>query len=319
MPAAARGAHFTQFPLAAAVPPAVESGACSPPQHRTAPLRSWRCIDPAPVSSCRMLGSGGSARILEQAGFAAIATTSAGIAFSRGAADGTMDRSEMLDCIARIVSAVACPVSADLESGYGTTADDVAATVAAAVKLGVVGGNLEDVIRPGELLPVEAACERLQAARTAAPAGSFVLNARTDAYMIRHPDAFAETVRRAERYLAAGADCIFVPGVAAAEEIGRLTAAIGAPVNVVSGLVAPVLDAATLRSLGVARISVGGTQWASHRLDKGRDGRDLLEFVATEPSHWWPSRPASSSPTCRSRSGWSGWRRRRCWASRRCR
>ncbi len=63
-----------------------------------------------------------------------------------------------------------------------------------------------------------------------------MLNARTDAYMIRHPDAFAETVRRAERYLAAGADCIFVPGVAAAEEIGRLTAAIGAPVNVVSGL-----------------------------------------------------------------------------------
>jgi 2-methylisocitrate lyase-like PEP mutase family enzyme len=79
---------------------------------------------------------GGSARILEQAGFAAIATTSAGIAFSRGVADGTMDRSEMLDCIARIVSAVACPVSADLESGYGTTAADVAATVAAAVKLG---------------------------------------------------------------------------------------------------------------------------------------------------------------------------------------
>jgi len=134
--------------------------------------------------------------MLEQAGFAAIATTSAGIAFSRGAADGTMDRSEMLDCIARIVSAVACPVSADLESGYGTTADDVAATVAAAVKLGVVGGNLEDVTRPGELLPVEAACERLEAARTAAPAGSFVLNARTDAYMIRHPDPFAETVGR---------------------------------------------------------------------------------------------------------------------------
>ena len=202
---------------------------------------------------------GGSARILEQAGFAAIATTSAGIAFSRGVADGTLEVPEMLDCIARIVSAVACPVSADLESGYGATADHVAATVAAAVELGVVGGNLEDVTQPGELLPVEAACERLEAARTAAPAGSFVLNARTDAYMIRHPDAFAETVRRAESYLAAGADCIFVPGVTAAEEIGRLTAAIGAPVNVVAGLVEPVLDAATLRSLGVARISVGGT------------------------------------------------------------
>jgi hypothetical protein len=86
-----------------------------------------------------------------------------------------------------------------------------------------------------------------------------VLNARTDAYLIRRPDAFAETVRRAERYLAAGADCIFVPGVSDADEIGRLTAEIGAPVNVVAGLVEPVLDAATLRSLGVARISVGGT------------------------------------------------------------
>lgn len=202
---------------------------------------------------------GGSARILEQAGFAAIATTSAGIAFSRGAADGTLDGSEMLDCLARIVSAVACPVSADLESGYGATATQVAATVAAAVALGVVGGNLEDVVQPGELLPVEAACERLEAARSAAPTGSFVLNARTDPYMIGLPNAFAETVRRAERYLAVGADCIFVPGIRDAEEIGRLTAAIGAPVNIVAGLVDPVLDATTLRALGVARISVGGT------------------------------------------------------------
>jgi 2-methylisocitrate lyase-like PEP mutase family enzyme len=201
----------------------------------------------------------GSARILEQAGFAAIATTSAGIAFSRGAADGTMEGAEMLDCIARIVSAVSCPVSADLESGYGATAADVAKTVAAAVELGVVGGNLEDVVQTGELLEVEAACGRLEAARSAAPAGTFVLNARTDSYMLKRPDAFAETVRRAERYLAAGADCIFVPGVAAAEEIAKLTAAIAAPVNVVAGLVEPVLDAASLRSLGVARISLGAT------------------------------------------------------------
>ena len=202
---------------------------------------------------------GGSARILEQAGFTAIATTSAGIAFSRGAADGTMSGPEMLECIARIVAAVDCPVTADLEAGYGANPGDVARTVAAAVEIGVVGGNLEDVVTPGELLPIEAACERLEAARSAAPAGSFVLNARTDPYMIGHPDAFRETVRRAERYVAAGADCIFVPGVSAADEIGRLTAAIGAPVNVVAGLVEPVLDAATLRSLGVARISVGAT------------------------------------------------------------
>ncbi len=201
----------------------------------------------------------GSARILEQAGFAAIATTSAGVAFSLGAADGAVERAEMIDAVARIVSAVACPVSADLESGYGASPGEVAATVAEAVALGVVGGNLEDSTPADGLLPVEAACERLVAARAAAPSGTFVLNARTDAYMVGRKDAFAETVRRAERYVAAGADCIFVPGVAAAEEIRKLTAAIGAPVNVVAGLVEPVLDAAALRALGVARISVGGT------------------------------------------------------------
>ena len=117
-----------------------------------------------------------------------------------------------------------------------------------------------------------------------------MLNARTDAYMIRRPDAFAETVRRAERYLAAGADCIFVPGVGAAEEIGRLTAAIGAPVNVVAGLVEPVLDAATLRSLGVARISVGGTLT-----------RAVLTLVE-RPLGRWPTTAPSASPGARSRT-----------------
>ena len=219
----------------------------------------------------------GSARLLEQVGFAAIATTSAGIAFSRGVADGHMDGSEMLDCIAQIVDAVDCPVSADLESGYGDTADEVAETVAAAVAIGVVGCNLEDADPPGELLPVGAARERIEAARATAPAGTFVLNARTDTYMTGHPDAFAETVRRAEQYVAAGADCIFVPGVSAAEEIGRLTAEIDAPVNVVAGLVEPVLDATTLRELGVARISVGGTLTRTALSVVERAGREMLE------------------------------------------
>lgn len=219
----------------------------------------------------------GSARMLERVGFAAIATTSAGIAFSRGVPDGGMDGADMLDCIAQIVEAVDCAVSADLESGYGETADQVADTVAAAVELGVVGGNLEDAQVPGELLPVEAARERIEAARSAAPSGTFVLNARTDPYMIGHPDAFAETVRRAEQYLAAGADCIFVPGVSDAEEIGRLTAEIDAPVNVVAGLVEPVLDAATLRQLGVARISIGGTLTRAALSLVDRAGREMLE------------------------------------------
>lgn len=220
---------------------------------------------------------GGSARILEQVGFSAIATTSAGIAFSRGVPDAAMSGSEMLDGIALIVDSVDCPVSADLESGYGETAGQVADTVAAAVGIGVVGCNLEDAIEPGELIPVEAARERLEAARASAPTGTFVLNARTDTYMAHHPDAFAETIRRAEQYVAAGADCIFVPGVSDADEIGRLTAEIDAPVNVVAGLVEPVLDAATLRRLGVARISIGGTLTRAALTLVERAGREMLD------------------------------------------
>jgi 2-methylisocitrate lyase-like PEP mutase family enzyme len=188
-----------------------------------------------------------------------------------------MSGSEMLDCIALIVEAVDCPVSADLESGYGPTASHVADTVAAAVAIGVVGGNLEDAIEPGVLIPVEEGRERLEAARSSAPKGSFVLNARTDTYMAGHPDAFAETIRRAKQYLEAGADCIFVPGVSDAEEIGRLTAEIGAPLNVVAGLVEPVLDAATLRGLGVARISIGGTLTRAALSLVDRAGREMLE------------------------------------------
>ncbi len=201
---------------------------------------------------------GGSARMLEYAGFAAIATTSAGIAFCRGIPDGRMTGPDMLEAIARIVAVVDCPVSADLESGYGSDPSDVADTVAAAIEIGVVGGNLEDS-DAGGLIDLPEAVERLQAARASGPAEAFVLNARTDPYMTKHPDAFAETIRRAERFIEAGADCIFVPGVSDADEIGRLTREIDAPVNVVAGLTDPVIDAATLRSLGVARISVGGT------------------------------------------------------------
>jgi 2-methylisocitrate lyase-like PEP mutase family enzyme len=215
---------------------------------------------------------GGSARILEQAGFPAIATTSAGIAFSRGLPDAGMRGADMLEAIARIVEVVECPVSADLESGY----DDVAGTFAAAVEIGVVGGNLEDADGHG-LFEIEVAVERVTAARTAAPMGMFVLNARTDTYLTKHPDAFAETVRRAHRYLEVGADCIFVPGVSDADEIGRLTAEIEAPVNVVAGLVEPVLDAGTLRSLGVARISVGGTLTRAALSLVERAGREMLE------------------------------------------
>ncbi len=219
----------------------------------------------------------GSARILEQVGFPAIATTSAGIAWSRGIPDGeTLDRDTMLDCVGHIVAAVGVPVTADLEAGYGVTADEVGRTVARAVELGAVGGNLEDA-GTGGLFAVDEAVDRVAAARAAAPRGTFVLNARTDTYFAgASGDVFAETVERAVRYLDAGADCVFVPGVVEEDTIRRLAAAIPGPLNVVAGL-ANVIDAPTLFSLGVKRVSLGGSLARATLSMVERAGRELLD------------------------------------------
>jgi 2-methylisocitrate lyase-like PEP mutase family enzyme len=217
----------------------------------------------------------GSARILEQVGFPAIATTSAGVAWSCGVPDGgRLDRDTMFEHVARIVAAVGVPVTADLEAGYGGTADDVGRTVARAVKLGVVGANLEDAVNGG-LFGIDEAADRIVAARAAAPSGTFVLNARTDTYFARtRGDVFAETVERAVRYVEAGADCVFVPGVAEEDTIRRLAAAIPAPLNVVAGL-ANMIDAPTLFSLGVKRVSLGGSLARAALSMLERAGREL--------------------------------------------
>jgi 2-methylisocitrate lyase-like PEP mutase family enzyme len=219
----------------------------------------------------------GSARILEQVGFPAIATTSAGIAWACGIPDGEdMDRATMLEHVGRIAAAVGVPVTADLEAGYGDTAADVGRTVASAVELGVVGANIEDA-GPGGLFDVAEAVARLAAARAAAPRGTFVLNARTDTYFSGTiGDPFGETIERAARYLEAGADCIFVPGVVEEEEIRRLVAAIPGPLNIVAGL-ANTIDAPTLFSLGVKRVSLGGSLARATLSLLDRAGRELLE------------------------------------------
>ena len=219
----------------------------------------------------------GSARILEQVGFPAIATTSAGIAWSCGVPDGVaLDRDTMLEHVGRIVAAVGVPVTADLESGYGENPDDVGRTVVRAVEVGAVGCNLEDASR-GMLFGIDEAADRLAAARAAAPRGTFVLNARTDTYFVGATgDAFAETVERAIRYIDAGADCIFVPGVVEEDTIRRLAAAIPAPLNVVAGL-ANLVDAPTLFSLGVKRVSLGGSLARAALSLLDRAGRELLE------------------------------------------
>ena len=219
----------------------------------------------------------GSARILEQVGFPAIATTSAGIAWSCGVPDGgALDRDTMLEHVGRIVAAVSVPVTADLEAGYGDTADEVGRTVARAVDLGAVGGNLEDAGRGG-LFGIDEAADRIAAARAVAPRGTFVLNARTDTYFAGTTgDVFAETVERSVRYLDAGADCVFVPGVVEEDTIRRLAAAIPGPLNVVAGL-ANTIDAPTLFSLGVTRVSLGGSLARASLSMLERAGRELLD------------------------------------------
>jgi 2-methylisocitrate lyase-like PEP mutase family enzyme len=217
----------------------------------------------------------GSARILEQVGFPAIATTSAGIAWSCGVPDGAMmDRDRMLEQVARIVTAVDVPVTADLEAGYGDAPEDVGHTVAQAVEIGAVGANLEDAGKHG-LFGIDEAVDRIAAARAAAPAGTFVLNARTDTYFAgTGGDVFDETVRRAERYLEAGADCVFVPGVVEGDTIRQLVAAIPGPLNVVAGL-ANTIDVPTLYSLGVRRVSLGGSLARAVLSMLERAGREL--------------------------------------------
>jgi len=222
---------------------------------------------------------GGSARILEQVGFPAIATTSAGIAWACGVPDGgALDRESMLEHIGRIVAVVSVPVTADLESGYGDTADEVGDTVARTVALGAVGANLEDAGPGGGLFGIDEAVDRIAAARAAAPSGTFVLNARTDTYFAGATgDVFAETVQRAVRYLEAGADCVFVPGVVEEDTIRRLAAAIPGPLNVVAGL-ANTIDAPTLFSLGVKRVSLGGSVARAALSLVERAGRELLDY-----------------------------------------
>ena len=190
---------------------------------------------------------------------------------------GALDLDTMLEHVARIVAAVGVPVTADLEAGYGDTPEDVGRTVARAVELGVVGGNLEDQVQ-GELF---GSTRPRTGSRPRGPrrrAGTFVLNARTDTYFGGATgDAFAETVERAVRYVEAGADCVFVPGVNDEDTIRRLAAAIPAPLNVVAGLADNVIDAPTLFSLGVKRVSLGGSLARAALSLLERAGRELLD------------------------------------------
>jgi 2-methylisocitrate lyase-like PEP mutase family enzyme len=189
-----------------------------------------------------------SAAIAAAAGARAVGTTSAGVAWSRGAPDGdALSRADAVDVIRRITGVVRVPVTADIESGYGRTPDAVADTVRAVVAAGVAGINIEDARHA-----VEEQCARLAAAR-AVDAGLFI-NARIDTYLAG-TGGVGVTIDRATAYLAAGADGIFVPGVADPAEIAALVEAIPAPLNVMVWPGAPTVP--ELAKLGVARVSLG--------------------------------------------------------------
>jgi 2-methylisocitrate lyase-like PEP mutase family enzyme len=207
-----------------------------------------------------------SARLFEQAGFPAIGTTSAGVAYACGYPDGQhIGRDEMLQALARITRSVQVPITADVEAGYGSTPAEVAATVQGVIAAGAVGINLEDNTSDpaAPLYPLEVQAERIAAARAEAQRADLplLINARIDTYhalAARLGDAetrLAGTVLRAQAYLHAGADGIFVPFVVDRSTIQALAQQIAAPLNIMAVPGAPV--AAELFQLGVARISIG--------------------------------------------------------------
>ena len=204
-----------------------------------------------------------SARVLEELGYPAIATTSAGVAFALGYPDGQrLSRDEMLEVVARIVRAVRVPVTADMEAGYGITPKDMAETAKAIVAAGAVGLNLEDVTGDTESSQVDTALqvEKIRAIReTSASLGvSLVINARTDVYLMPiGPEVtrFAQTVERLRAYRAAGADCVFAPGVKERDLIQKLVKAVGAPMNILVTPGCPPIP--ELQKIGVARASIG--------------------------------------------------------------
>ena len=203
------------------------------------------------------------ARIVVEAGYPAVATSSAGVAWLMGYADGeNIPREEMLWMVRRIAERVDVPVTADMEAGYGIEPEAVADTVRATVEAGAVGMNIEDgaIGVPGPLLDFDLAVARIAAGRKAADETGVpaVLNARCDVFLRggKGPEAIEEAIRRSNAYREAGADCLFVPFARDADTIGALAEGIDGPLNVLAGAVSPPIP--ELKRLGVARVSIGG-------------------------------------------------------------
>ncbi|MBO0781884.1 MAG: isocitrate lyase/phosphoenolpyruvate mutase family protein [Ktedonobacteraceae bacterium] len=218
----------------------------------------------APMLALPNAWDAASARILAQAGFRAIATTSSGVAAALGYSDGQHISREMLvEAIARITRVVECPVTADIEAGYGTTIEEVLETVKAVIATGAVGINIEDSLKQVDKALADSLyqVELIKALRELATSMDvpFVINARVDVFLlaIGEPESrFEHAVRRANAYLQAGADCVYPIGLLDRAIIASLVKEINGPINIMGG--PPALTLPELEQLGVARVSLAG-------------------------------------------------------------
>lgn len=231
----------------------------------------------------------GTAKLIAAEGFAAIATTSAGVAFGHGVPDGeVLPRHDMLAALRRIAAAVSVPVSADVEAGYGIEPAAIAAMVRDLIAIGVAGANIQDRSPRHGVAPLalDLAVARIAAARKAADelGVPFVVNARTDAFHHgpwREPEAvFAEAVRRLNAYRAAGADCLFAP-FAPLDAIARLAQALKGPLN----MLRPDLSVTEMAAMGVARVSYGATLARAAFATVRRAAREIAERGTAEFRH----------------------------------
>lgn len=222
----------------------------------------------------------GTARVLASMGFEALATTSAGLAFSLGLPEGIIPREQVLAHCRDLVAATDLPVSADLEKGFGDTPASVAETIRAAAETGLAGCSIEDHTgRPeAPIFPFDQAVERIASAVEAARSLShgFVLTARAENFLHGRPD-LDDTIRRLQAFEAVGAEVLYAPGLHDLDDIRSVCSAVGRPVNVVMGMPGATFGMAELAKAGVKRISVGS---AFARLAFGtlvRAAREIVE------------------------------------------
>lgn len=204
----------------------------------------------------------GTARILEGLGFQALATTSAGLAFSMGIRDssGSLSRNQVLDNARAIVEATSLPVSADLEEGFGALPEDCAQTVREAEEIGLCGGAIEDATGNPDapIFEFEHAVDRIRAAADAKTRSDFLLTARAENFIYERPD-LDDTIRRLQAFEEAGADVVYAPGLPDLKTVRQVCKSVSVPVNVVVGLSGTSYSVDDLSGAGVRRISTGGS------------------------------------------------------------